>query len=48
MTMMGVNMCVLLADVPADGYSIELSKLESGGKGSTRGQVNQSPIARLT
>lgn len=35
--MMGVNMCVLLADVPADGYSIELCKLE---KTEVRGQVS--------
>jgi hypothetical protein len=36
MMMMGVNICVLLADVPADGYSIELSKLD---KTEGRGQV---------
>lgn len=34
--MMGVNMCVLLADVPSDGYSIELCKLE---KAEVKGQV---------
>jgi hypothetical protein len=41
MMMMGVNMCVLLADVPADGYSIELSKLD---KTEGRGQVSSSTI----
>ena len=34
--MMCVNICVLLADVPSDGYSIELCKLETD---EVRGQV---------